>query len=127
MDQHPIPERAFPHERLEVYQLAEQTLPLVAAITRRVPHRDEHLRSQAVRSASSMVLNTAEGASELSRGEKARFYRMARRSAGELASTLRVLEQLGIVSAAEIAECRALLQRISLMLFRLIEAQARRK
>ncbi|MGD8278331.1 MAG: four helix bundle protein [Gemmatimonadota bacterium] len=43
------------------------------------------------RAASSVVPDTAEGASELSRKGKMRFYRMARRSAAKTAAALDVL------------------------------------
>ncbi len=117
----------FAHDRLDVYRLAEESLSLVGEIARRIPPRAEHLRSQAVRAASSVVLNIAEGAAETSRGDKARFYRMARRSAGELAAVLTILQRLGIVRAPEIDESLGLLQRISRMLYRLIESQSQTK
>ena len=54
----------------------------------RVQSRDYFMRSQFLRAALSIKLNIAEGASEWRRLEKARFYRIARRSAGEHAAIL---------------------------------------
>lgn len=79
----------------------EQTLPLIAAIARKIPPRHDYL-PRMCRAAASKVLNTAEGAAELSPGDKARFYRMAHRSTAELAAILRLLDALQIVTMPEI-------------------------
>lgn len=78
-----------------------QTLPLIAAIARKIPPRHDYL-PRMCRAAASKVLNTAEGAAELSPGDKARFYRMAHRSTAELAAILRLLDALQIVTMPEI-------------------------
>jgi four helix bundle protein len=90
--------RNLPHERLIVYQKAagvyEQVRQLVAKL--RPPHL--HLAEQALRSASSVPLNIAEGACEFSRGDKLRFYRMALRSAGETCAVIDVLNRSRLVN-----------------------------
>lgn len=93
--------RALPHERLIVYQKAaslyEPIRRLVADL--RPPHI--HLGEQALRSAASIPLNIAEGACEFSRGDKARFYRMALRSAGETSAALDLMRRSDLVKAEQ--------------------------
>jgi four helix bundle protein len=68
------------------------------------------------RAATSIVLNIAEGAGEYSKAEKARFYRIARRSATECAAVLDVSMRLEIATAASCQPARELLLRIVSML-----------
>jgi four helix bundle protein len=83
--------RQLPHERLIVYQKAAAVYDLIRELVAdlRPPHL--HLAEQALRSAASIPLNIAEGACEFSRGDKARFYRMALRSAGETCAAIDLL------------------------------------
>ncbi|MGH7445901.1 MAG: four helix bundle protein [Longimicrobiales bacterium] len=113
-------EAYFSHERLDVYRLALDVVARAVELSRRIPPRDESFRSQFLRAVTSITFNTAEGATELSRGDKIRFYRMARRSTGEVSSVLDVLHRLGHVTAAEVAELKQSLNRISAMLLALI-------
>jgi four helix bundle protein len=117
--------RPLPHERLVVYQKAvavyEPLRQLVGGV--RGPHA--HLADQALRAASSMSLNIAEGATEFSRGDKARLYRIALRSAGEAAATLDLLARSNLVTPARCAPVRTELGTITAMLTRLIHAMAR--
>ena len=68
----------------------------------------------------SICLNTAEGAGEFSPGEKARFYRLARRSATECVGVLDICRALGIGDAPELDEGDELLYRIVSMLTKMI-------
>jgi four helix bundle protein len=117
--------KALPHERLIVYQKAvalyEPVRQLVAGI--RPPHA--HLADQALRAVSSIPLNIAEGATEFSRGDKARFYRMALRSAGEAAATLDVLRRSRLVNAARCEPIRVELGNIIAMLTGLVKSMKR--
>lgn len=114
--------RPLPHERLLVYQKAvalyEPVRQLVAGI--RPPHA--HLADQALRSISSIPLNIAEGATEFSRGDKGRFYRMALRSAGEAAAALDVLQRSNLVNAGRCAPIRVELGNIVAMLTGLVQS-----
>ena len=56
------------------------------------------LRNQLERAAISIPLNIAEGAGEYSRGDKSRFYRIARRSATKCAAILEVVSVLNLVA-----------------------------
>lgn len=80
----------FTHERLEAYQQALTFLGLAYAYAASLPRGTAFLADQLRRAATSILLNIAEGAGEASPAEKARFYRIARRSALECAAILDV-------------------------------------
>ena len=71
----------FDHERMDVYQLAIEFVVVADAVSADLPRGRAYLADQLRRACTSIVLNIAEGAGEFSTDEKARFYRMARRSA----------------------------------------------
>ena len=71
----------FDHERLDVYQTAVEWVSLVQDVADALPRGRSNLADQLQRAASSITLNIAEGAGEFSGAEKARFYRIAKRSA----------------------------------------------
>jgi four helix bundle protein len=114
----------FDHERLEVYGVAVALLAETARVGRRIRQPDGFLRSQLLRASTSICFNIAEGASEYSRPEKARFYRIARRSAGETAAILHALAILGIADPKVVRPIRERLERVSAMLTRLIRTHA---
>jgi four helix bundle protein len=74
------------------------------------------------RAAVSITLNIAEGAGEFSKGDKARFYRMAKRSATECAAVLDICHKLQIVDASPLVEGREILISIVSMLIKLIRS-----
>ncbi len=79
----------FDHERLTVYGTALQFLILAAGLAEEwTPSGCAFLGDQLRRAAASILFNIAEGAGEFRPEEKARFYRMTRRSATECASIL---------------------------------------
>jgi four helix bundle protein len=86
----------FDHERLKVYQLAIKFVVLVDSAIESLPKGRSYLCGQLQRAASSIVLNIAEGAGEFSKHDKARFYRMALRSATECAAALDICKSLAI-------------------------------
>lgn len=106
----------FDHDRLEVYGVAVAFLALANRITERRQRGRGYLRDQLNRAALSIVTNTAEGAGEMMPGEKARFYRMACRSATECASILDAYSVLGACDPAMREEGRRVLHRIVSML-----------
>lgn len=61
-------------------------------------------------------LNIAEGAGEFAPAEKARFYRIARRSATECAGQVVVCRRLGLTDAPRVEEALDVLQRVIGML-----------
>ena len=68
-------------------------------------------------------MNIAEGAGEYSPADKARFYRMAKRSATECAAILDVCRRLRLVDDARCSTGRELLLRIVSMLVGLVRAK----
>jgi four helix bundle protein len=111
------------HEKLDVYQLALEFLTLADALIATLPRGQSYLVDQLYRAASSICLNIAEGAGEFSPADKARFYRMARRSATECAAILDVCGRLHLTSLQDIAAGRDLLVQVVAML----TAMARRR
>ena len=111
----------FDHEKLDVYRAAIQFVVAANSIAERLPRGRSHLVDQLQRAATSIPLNIAEGAGEYSSKEKARFYRMARRSATECAAILDVCESLSLVEPKELLEARELLMRIVAMLVGLVK------
>ena len=78
------------HEKLTVYQVATEFVVLADIIIEHLPRGRAYLRDQLQRAGLSISLNIAEGAGEYFVDEKARFYRMAKRSATECAGILDV-------------------------------------
>jgi four helix bundle protein len=68
------------------------------------------LSDQLQHAALSIPLNLAEGTDEYATDEKARFYRMAKRSARECAGVLDVCQRLGLVEERQLSRrwCLAL-------------------
>ncbi|HVK11651.1 MAG TPA: four helix bundle protein [Gemmataceae bacterium] len=110
----------FDHERLDVYQLAVEFVAVATELVACYPPGTTHLRDQLSRAATSVVLNIAEGAGEFSKPEKARFYRMARRSATECAAVLDVLKVVKLVEGKPAEAARAILIRVVSMLTRMV-------
>jgi four helix bundle protein len=106
----------FDHERLDVYTAAVDFVVLAHGILSSLPSGHGDLADQLRRAATSIALNIAEGAGEYSKAEKARFYRIARRSATECAAVLDVSMRLEIATAASCQPARDLLLRIVSML-----------
>jgi four helix bundle protein len=75
---------------------------------------------QLQRAAPSIPLNIAEGAGEFSGNEKARFYRMAKRSATECAAIIHVCRRLGLVEDSRYVAGRELLLRVVAMLVQMV-------
>lgn len=112
----------FDHEKLDVYQaslkFAGQSTKLVEAL----PPGKAYLADQLNRATLSICLNIGEGAGEYSRNDKARFYRMSKRSATECAAVVDVCRTLALGRPEQLDECRATLVSIVSMLIKLIKA-----
>lgn len=85
-----------------------------------LPRGRAYLNDQLNRAALSIPLNIAEGAGEYAVEEKARFYRMAKRSATECAGILDVCQKLQLVDAKYYASGRELIIRIVSMLIKMV-------
>ena len=106
----------FEHERLDVYQAAIEFLVLADAIAAELPRGRAYLAEQLRRAASSISFNIAEGAGEFAAADKARFYRMARRSATESAAILDACRILELTTESAPQAGRVLLLRVVAML-----------
>ena len=80
----------FAHERLDVYRVAIEFLGVSDEIASELPRGRAYLTlvDQLRRASLSVTLNVAEGAGEFAPADKARFYRMARRSGTECVAIL---------------------------------------
>lgn len=105
--------------RLEVYQKAAATAVKMEMIARSLPQPHEALQSQMRRASTSISFNIAEGAYEFSPGEKARIYRIARRSCGECLAILDHLRGIGSTHP-ELDAAKRLLDEVTAMLTTMI-------
>ena len=74
----------FDHEKMDVYRRALDFIRTASSIRDTLLGGRATLADQLDRAAVSIALNVAEGAGEFARREKARFYRIARRSANRM-------------------------------------------
>ncbi|MFT3695601.1 MAG: four helix bundle protein [Kofleriaceae bacterium] len=111
----------FEHERMQVYRTAIEFLVLADATAAALPRGRAYLADQLRRAASSISLNIAEGAGEFSPPDKARFYRIARRSATESAAIIDACRVLGLANDESVATSRELLLRVVAMLTALVK------
>lgn len=109
------------HEKLDVYQFAIQFVVLADEIVENLPRGRAYLVDQLRRAGSSIPLNIAEGAGEFAPTEKARFYRMAKRSATECSSILDILRHLQLIEEQLFSKARALLVRTVAMLIKMVQ------
>lgn len=113
----------LPHDRLDAYRASLDFVKLTTRIVTELPKGKAELADQFKRASFSIVLNVAEGSGEFSPKEKARFYRMALRSATECGAVLDILHCDGAVGESHFMEGRALLDRIVAMLTGLVRAR----
>ena len=114
----------FDHEKMEVYNLTIDFIALADEVVNGLPRGRAYLADQLRRACSSIALNIAEGAGEFAGDEKARFYRMAKRSATECAAVLDVCRRLDLANGKQLDAGRNLLLRIVSMLIQLIRRMA---
>jgi len=110
----------FPHSRLDAYVAAAELVVTIDAIAASLPRGRAYLVDQVRRASTSIQANIAEGAGEFSPADKARFYRMALRSASECAAWLDVCANLNLCDARAIEEARELLDRVVAMTTKLV-------
>lgn len=111
----------FDHEKLTVYKIAIEFVALADEVIEHLPRGRAYLSDQLQRAALSIPLNIAEGAGEYAIPEKARFYRMAKRSATECAGALDVCQQLRLVEESLFIKGRELLINIVSMLIKMAQ------
>jgi four helix bundle protein len=103
-------------ERLDVYQVALEFQVIAAGLALRC---DAVLRDQLRRASLSIVLNLAEGAGQVSRPTKRRYYGIARGSALECAAILDVLRVRRVATLEDCRQGRTWLVRVVQMLTKL--------
>ena len=103
-------------ERLDVYRVALEFQVLGAELC---AAGDAVLRDQLRRASLSVVLNISEGASQWSRPQKRRYYRIALGSTTEAAAIVDVLRVRGLATPEVCRRARALLVRTVQMLTKL--------
>lgn len=118
-----IPEKQvlFDHEKLTVYQVAIEFVMHADEVIEHLPRGRAYLSDQLQRAALSIPLNIAEGADEYAVDEKARFYRMAKRSATDCAGVLDVCRRLRLVEEGQYIKGRELLIGIVSMLIKMAQ------
>ena len=102
----------LPQHKLIAYGVACELLVTVRA----AGIRDAKLRDEALRSAKSACLNTAEGAGRVTRGDKARAFTVARAEACEAAAAVEIASLCGDASEASAAEVARLAARLDALL-----------
>jgi four helix bundle protein len=91
----------FFHHKLRVYQTALRFIVEIDAVVTRWPLERRYLVYQMRRAASSIALNIAEAAYEISPDDKRRIFRYARRSAGECVAVLDLAIEFRIMTHDE--------------------------
>ena len=117
----------FDHERLEVYRKAEEFRGLADRVIAQLHPSRAYVGDQLARASLSICLNIAEGAGEFRPKEKARFYRMAKRSASESAGLLRAAASYTTAPTSTLTQGRTQLLQITAMLTGLIQSIERRE
>ena len=102
----------LPHHRLIAFEVAKQMLMAV----RGAHIRDAKLRDEALRSAKSACLNTAEGAGRVTRADKARAFAIARAEAVEAAAAAEIAALCGDCSEAASREIVRIADRLVALL-----------
>ncbi len=121
LPRHPLPpHRPLPHHRLIAFGVARDFLLAVRACA----IRDAKLRDEALRSAKSACLNTAEGAGRVTRPDKARAFAIARAEAVEAAAAVEIAALCGDASPEAAREVLRLADRLVAMLTPLARARA---
>lgn len=110
----------FDFERLDVFRVALEVVAILDDLVGELPDGRGYIRDQLRRAANSIPLNIAEGAGEFLPAEKARFYRIAKRSATECAGQILVCRRLGVADAPRVEAALNVLQRVIAMLVTLV-------
>ncbi len=113
---HLPPSPLLPHHKLIAYQVARDLLLAVRA----ADIRDAKLRDEALRSAKSAALNSAEGAGRVTRADKARAFTIARCEAVEAAAAVEIAALCGDARPEAVQEVARLADRLVALLTGLV-------
>ena len=117
----------FDFEKMLVYRKSLEALDSAVKISESIPRGNRHYADQLKRAASSVCLNIAEGAGEFKPLEKARFYRMALRSASESSSVIQILFRLNFIRQSEFEPAYHFFCSTGKMLTKLISSVEKRE
>ena len=97
----------YKFQKLEVYHLALSYLDLVYSVVFQLPNKERfNISSQAIRAATSIPLNIAEGSTGQSNSEQARFLSIAIRSYLETIACLDLIERRDYVDMKQLPDIR---------------------
>ncbi len=114
-------------KKLRVWQLARQVaLSVIEVLPSREARKVPGLRSQAIRAATSVAANLAEGCSRQTRVEFLRFVEIALGSHNELAAHLRLGLDAGVISEGDYTKLIGDLDLVRRMLISLMRTLQRR-
>lgn len=116
------------HRDLDVWKLSMSFATEIYRITEDFPDGERYgLISQLRRASVSIPTNIAEGYGRETSGSYVQFLRVAQGSAKELQTLIELSSRLNLLSAADKAALEKSVDRITMMLFRLIRAIERNK
>ena len=115
----------LPHEALEVYWLADEYAAFCEHLLPRVMQVSRHDGDQLDRASGAIPTQITEAGSELSNGDKAKYFRYARREALETLAILRRQCRRGGITASELRIAEHYVDRLSAMLYKLIKRGSR--
>ena len=110
---------SFGHEKLDVYRISIEYVSWVYTHCDKLSGTQRHARDQLLRASQSIPLNIAEGNGKSTKGDRRRYFEIARGSALECAAIQDMLEVRKAITSEENQSGKALLDRIVAMLTRL--------
>jgi four helix bundle protein len=116
----------FAFRRMPVYQQSQQLAAELSGLAQSLGRNQWRAADQLIRAVLSIMLNIAEGSGEFRPLEKARFYRMARRSCFETAAALDHLVSINALAAEVAAKHSTTLEQITESLTALIRSMESR-
>jgi four helix bundle protein len=113
----------LPYERLEVFWVAEEYVAFIDSLMPRVRLREPNDADQLDRASGSIPNNISEGCADRPRRERMRFFGYSRRSVSECHTIMRRLHRRGVITETELRISYFYCDRLSGMLYKLIQAQ----
>jgi four helix bundle protein len=111
----------LPHERLDVFWLADEYVAFIDYILPRIKSFSKADGNQLDREAGSLILNLIEAAAETSPGDKVRYFRYSRREVNESFGVFWRHHRKQHITDAELAVSRYYTDRLSGMIWGLMK------
>ena len=112
---------AFPHERLDAYQVALRMAALAKKVAASIPRGHRNVADHMQRSAQNAVLLLAEGANRRTAGHKSQRFGESRGECGEVAASADLVIVMELGPRGDAQELKALAARVSAMLTGLLK------